>query len=44
MVDLNLEALMYVTKAALPHPVEAVATSPRKVAVNEIVVRPTDQV
>lgn len=31
MVDVNLRALMYVTKAALPHLVEAVATSPRKV-------------
>jgi NADP-dependent 3-hydroxy acid dehydrogenase YdfG len=32
MVDVNLRGLMYVTKAALPHLIEAVATSPRKVA------------
>lgn len=32
MVDLNLKALMYVTKAALPHLVAAVGTSPRGVA------------
>lgn len=31
MVDVNLRGLMYVTKAALPHLTEAVATSPRKV-------------
>ncbi|SEM53405.1 NADP-dependent 3-hydroxy acid dehydrogenase YdfG [bacterium A37T11] len=31
MVDINLRGLMYITKAALPHLVEAVATSPRKV-------------
>lgn len=31
MVDVNLRGLMYVTKAALPRLVEAVATSPRKV-------------
>ncbi len=31
MVDVNLRGLMYVTKAALPHLVAAVATSPRKV-------------
>jgi NADP-dependent 3-hydroxy acid dehydrogenase YdfG len=31
MVDVNLRGLMYVTKAALPHLVEAVADSPRKV-------------
>lgn len=32
MVDLNLKALMYVTKAALPHLIAAVETSPRKVS------------
>ncbi|WP_277749145.1 SDR family NAD(P)-dependent oxidoreductase [Paenirhodobacter populi] len=32
MVDVNLRGLMYVTKAALPHLLEAVGTSPRKVA------------
>ncbi|MBZ5738418.1 SDR family oxidoreductase [Nocardioides mangrovi] len=32
MVDLNLKALMYVTKAALPHLVDAAATGPRRVA------------
>jgi len=31
MVDINLRGLMYVTKAALPHLVAGVATSPRKV-------------
>ncbi len=31
MVDLNVKGLMYVTKAALPHLLEAVATSPRGV-------------
>ena len=31
MVDINLKGLMYITKAALPHLIEAVATSPRKV-------------
>jgi len=31
MVNVNLRGLMYVTKAALPHLVEAVTTSPRKV-------------
>ncbi len=30
MVDVNLRGLLYVTKAALPHLVAAVATSPRK--------------
>ncbi len=32
MVDINLRGLLHVTKAALPHLVEAVANSPRKVA------------
>ena len=32
MVDLNLKALMFVTKAALPHLLDGVATSPRRVA------------
>lgn len=32
MVDLNLKALMHVTKAALPHLLDAVASSPRAVA------------
>ncbi|MCC7254177.1 SDR family NAD(P)-dependent oxidoreductase [Hyphomicrobium sp.] len=32
MVDVNLRGLMYVTKAALPHLLAAVGTSPRKVA------------
>lgn len=31
MVDLNVKGLMYMTKAALPHLLEAVATSPRGV-------------
>ncbi len=31
MVDVNLKGLMYITKAALPHLIEAVTTSPRKV-------------
>lgn len=31
MVDVNLKGLMYITKAALPHLIETVATSPRKV-------------
>ena len=31
MVDVNLRGLMYVTKAALPHLLASVATSPRKV-------------
>lgn len=31
MVDVNLRGLMYVTKAALPHLVASVTTSPRKV-------------
>ncbi|ALM85981.1 SDR family oxidoreductase [Bordetella sp. N] len=31
MVDVNFRALMYVTKAALPHLLDAVGTSPRKV-------------
>ena len=32
MVDINLNGLLYLTKAALPHLVEAAATSPRQVA------------
>lgn len=32
MVDLNLKALMYVTKAALPHLRDGVGSSPRRVA------------
>lgn len=32
MVDVNLRGLLYVTKAALPHLLAAVETSPRKVA------------
>ncbi|MFJ6087956.1 SDR family oxidoreductase [Streptomyces sp. NPDC092369] len=32
MVDINLNGLLYVTKAALPHLIEAAATSPRHVA------------
>ena len=32
MVDVNLKALMYMTKAALPHLVQAASTSQRKVA------------
>lgn len=32
MVDVNLRGLMYVTRAALPHLLAAVASSPRKVA------------
>lgn len=32
MVDVNLEALLYVTKAALPHLRDGVGTSPRRVA------------
>jgi NADP-dependent 3-hydroxy acid dehydrogenase YdfG len=32
MVDINVNGLLYVTKAALPHLVEAAATSPRQVA------------
>lgn len=32
MVDVNVRGLMYVTKAALPHLLEAVRTSPRKVS------------
>jgi NADP-dependent 3-hydroxy acid dehydrogenase YdfG len=32
MVDVNFRGLMYVTKAALPHLLQAVGTSPRKVA------------
>lgn len=32
MVDINLKGLLYVTKAALPHLVEAAGTSPRQVA------------
>jgi NADP-dependent 3-hydroxy acid dehydrogenase YdfG len=32
MIDINLKGLLYVTKAALPHLVEAAATSPRQVA------------
>ncbi|MFJ1761317.1 SDR family NAD(P)-dependent oxidoreductase [Amycolatopsis sp. NPDC088138] len=32
MVDINVTGLLYVTKAALPHLVEAAATSPRQVA------------
>lgn len=32
MVDVNITGLLYVTKAALPHLVEAAATSPRQVA------------
>jgi NADP-dependent 3-hydroxy acid dehydrogenase YdfG len=32
MVDVNLRGLMYLTKAALPHLLEAVASSPRHVA------------
>ncbi|SDG19918.1 SDR family NAD(P)-dependent oxidoreductase [Epilithonimonas hungarica] len=32
MVDINLKGLMYITKEALPHLIEAVATSPREVA------------
>ncbi|MFG6502282.1 SDR family NAD(P)-dependent oxidoreductase [Microbacterium sp. P05] len=32
MVDINLRGLMYVTKAALPHLLEAADTSPRSVA------------
>ncbi len=32
MVDINIKGLLYVTKAALPHLVEAAATSPRQVA------------
>lgn len=31
MVNVNLKGLMYITKAALPHLIEAVAASPRKV-------------
>ena len=32
MVDINISGLLYVTKAALPHLIEAAATSPRAVA------------
>jgi NADP-dependent 3-hydroxy acid dehydrogenase YdfG len=32
MVDINVKGLMYMTKAALPHLVDAKATSPRQVA------------
>jgi NADP-dependent 3-hydroxy acid dehydrogenase YdfG len=32
MVDINVNGLLYVTKAALPHLVEAAADSPRQVA------------
>jgi NADP-dependent 3-hydroxy acid dehydrogenase YdfG len=32
MVDINVKGLLYVTKAALPHLIEAVVTSPRHVA------------
>lgn len=32
MINLNLRGLMYVTKAALPHLLDAVGSSPRKVA------------
>ncbi|MEV0484292.1 SDR family oxidoreductase [Streptomyces sp. NPDC050508] len=32
MVDINVKGLLYVTKAALPHLVEAAVTSPRQVA------------
>jgi NADP-dependent 3-hydroxy acid dehydrogenase YdfG len=32
MVDINIKGLLYVTKAALPHLIEAAATSPRQVA------------
>ncbi|UOZ03982.1 SDR family NAD(P)-dependent oxidoreductase [Amycolatopsis sp. WQ 127309] len=32
MVDINVNGLLYVTKAALPHLVDAAATSPRQVA------------
>jgi NADP-dependent 3-hydroxy acid dehydrogenase YdfG len=32
MVNVNLKGLLYVTKAALPHLIEAAATSPRRVA------------
>lgn len=32
MVDVNLRGLIYVTRAALPHLLEAVGTSPRRVA------------
>ncbi|MEV0904586.1 SDR family NAD(P)-dependent oxidoreductase [Streptomyces hokutonensis] len=32
MVDINVKGLLYVTKAALPHLIEAAATSPRRVA------------
>lgn len=31
MIDVNLRSLLYMTKAALPHLVDAVASSPRKV-------------
>jgi NADP-dependent 3-hydroxy acid dehydrogenase YdfG len=32
MVDINVKGLLYVTKAALPHLIEAAASSPRQVA------------
>jgi NADP-dependent 3-hydroxy acid dehydrogenase YdfG len=32
MVDINLNGLLYLTKAALPHLIDAAATSPRQVA------------
>ncbi len=32
MIDINLRGLIYVTKAALPHLIDAVASSPRNVA------------
>ena len=32
MVDINMNGLLYITKAALPHLIEAAATSPRQVA------------
>ena len=32
MVDINIKGLLYVTKAALPHLIQAAATSPRQVA------------
>ena len=43
MVELNVLGLLYCTHAATPHLLRAAQDSPRQVAVNEMLIRPTEQ-
>src|SRR6266702_706182 len=43
MVEINLLGLLYCAHAALSHLLDAAANGPRHVAVNEMLVRPTEQ-